>query len=261
MTTTTFPYTGALQTFTVPAAVYSITVTALGASGGSSAFLGGHGSSMTGDFVVTPGENLAILVGGAGVNDFTDYGGGGGGGSFVWRGTAYSEVSTGLLLAGGGGGGSGESSGAAGLDASTGNNGVAGIYGGSGGTNGSGGKAGRAAGGGAGITGNGESYGGTGGSAISNGGAGGTGGHNNNDGGFGGGGGGGGIEVSSSPSFGGGGGGGYSGGGSSNFGAGGGGSFNSGSNQINSISSSYGNGAVTITYTAQPRTRGILLFG
>lgn len=237
------------QQFTVPAGVYLLTVTAAGASGGGSGgVLGGHGAALSGTFTVTPGENLAILVGGVGSNASFGNSGGGGGGSFIWRGTQYIDISdvSLLLAAGGGGGGYGDS----GLDANTGHDGVAGSNGGgNGGVGGAGGGASSGSGGGAGIIGDGE-YGGT---AISNGGAG-TGG--SGGGGFGGGGGGGDVSTSN----GGGGAGGYSGGGGGYEDAGGGGgSYNADPSGTVAILDTYGNGEVTISYD-DPPTRGILLF-
>jgi hypothetical protein len=90
----TFAYTGALQTWTVPAGVESATFTTYGAGGGGtntgpvrtnatnaaswysdasvSAFSvknGGKGGSATGTFVLTPGETLSILVGQGGIGN------------------------------------------------------------------------------------------------------------------------------------------------------------------------------------------------
>src|SRR5690606_37302120 len=61
----TFNYTGAPQTFTVPAGVMEITVGAFGAQGASSgSSTGGNGGYMSGTLSVTPGEILTIYVGG-----------------------------------------------------------------------------------------------------------------------------------------------------------------------------------------------------
>ena len=54
---TVFVYTGAMQSFTVPAGVTSITIQALGAQGGGN---GGLGAKMTGTFTVTPGQVLQV---------------------------------------------------------------------------------------------------------------------------------------------------------------------------------------------------------
>lgn len=238
-TTQTFSYTGANQTFTVPAGVTSITVTATGAAGGgTSGAAGGKGAIITGTFSVTPGHVLNIIVGQlpstAGL-----YGGGGGGGTYVWN----STTSVLLVVAGGGGGGSYSST--AGKDASITTTPTAtAAGGGSGGTGTLGGSAiSGEGGGGAGWTGNGSSAtsGGGGGLAppTSTGGAkysSGT------KGGFGGGGGG--------SSNGGGGGGGYAGGGGgkSSVGGGGGASYNAGTSPTSSVTNT-GAGSVTITYT------------
>lgn len=112
MAPVTFSFTGGLQTFTVPADVFSVTIKAVGATGGKSLHskpgkrisLPGRGASIQGDFSVNPGEVLTILVGGKGSNADTK-GGGGGGGSFVWRGIGRVSLDN-LLVAAGGGGGS-----------------------------------------------------------------------------------------------------------------------------------------------------------
>ena len=67
-----FDYTGQRQTFTVPANVKWLTVDALGASGASGAFLrrtsteGANGGRVYAVIPVTPGERLAVFVGGEG---------------------------------------------------------------------------------------------------------------------------------------------------------------------------------------------------
>lgn len=86
--TTTFNYTGALQTFVVPAGVTSVSIEAYGAQGGSSegGAPGGLGGYATGSLSVNGGDVLNIYVGGTGiaavsVNSFTGgYNGGGSGG-------------------------------------------------------------------------------------------------------------------------------------------------------------------------------------
>ena len=250
---TVFVYTGAIQTFTVPAGVTSITIEALGAQGGGS---GGLGAKMTGTFTVTPGQVLQVLVGGLGGNGGS-YGSGGGGGTFV---VAPGNV---LLIAAGGGGGTGHNNNGVGAAYSLGTTAASGnaggdTNGGAGGFSGNGGALGNCnscgvngnAGGGGGFLTNGAglapAYGGlsflNGGSGgILNGGFGGGGGSTNNsqyDCGVGG--------------MGGGGGGGYSGGGGGggncNMPGGGGGSFNSGTNQVNASGFNSGNGQVTFTY-------------
>ncbi|KAJ1399667.1 hypothetical protein B484DRAFT_438145, partial [Ochromonadaceae sp. CCMP2298] len=80
----TYSYTGSGQSFVVPNAVYSMTVTAAGAAGGS--FWNGYGAVVTTVVPVTPGRSCYIFVGGQGV---------------------YSSSSTGLKAGGYNGGGDG----------------------------------------------------------------------------------------------------------------------------------------------------------
>ena len=120
-TSDVFIYTGAMQTFTVPAGVTSITIEALGAGGGSGALggnsatggAGGKGSRATGTLAVTPGQILNIFVGGTGATPAagfngggaggnTDSGGGGGASDVRFPGSANTDR---ILVAGGGGGG------------------------------------------------------------------------------------------------------------------------------------------------------------
>ena len=99
--TQTFNYTGAIQTFTVPAGVTSLNITAKGASGGyTSGSTAGKGATMTGTFSVTPGQVLSILAGQS--PGLTTLYPGGGGGSFVGLGASYTTA-TPLIVAGGGG--------------------------------------------------------------------------------------------------------------------------------------------------------------
>jgi len=83
-----FTYTGADQTYVVPAGITTMTVTLWGAGGGSSISpagggtqTGGAGACLTGTLLVTPGETLTIIVGGPGTNTSVSsarpYGGGG----------------------------------------------------------------------------------------------------------------------------------------------------------------------------------------
>ena len=112
-------YTGAMQTFTVPAGVTSLTVDAYGAQGANNGGnAGGLGGRVEGTLAVTPGQILYIYVGG----QSTGYNGGGapgaggsypgvygGGGSDIRiGGTALTDRV--LVAAGGGGGGNGGSS-------------------------------------------------------------------------------------------------------------------------------------------------------
>jgi alpha-tubulin suppressor-like RCC1 family protein len=226
-TNTSFGATGAIQTFTVPVnGTYQIE--AWGADGGQGEYgTPGVGARMRGDFVLTAGTQLKILVGQKGGDDdgVKGYGAGSGGGTFV----VNSNVP---LIVAGGGGGSGYSDTYDGMNGSTSTSGTGGNGGYAGGTDGSGGE-------GSGST---SDWGGPGGAGFSgnggvgydqvtdpqsflNGGKGGIG--YGADGGFGGGGNSGGGA---------GGGGGYSGGGGANDyeGGGGGGSYNAGTNQSNS---------------------------
>ena len=89
-----------IQQWTVPlTSVYRIT--AFGAQGGTgSGASGGLGASIRGDFTLTAGTVVNVIVGQAGTS-FTNGLGGGGGGSFIW----LPNNSNQLLIAAGGGGG------------------------------------------------------------------------------------------------------------------------------------------------------------
>jgi len=165
----TFNFTGAQQTFVVPALVTSVTIQASGAQGGNGvqglASLG-NGGTVTATIAVTPGETLAVFVGGMGTagtqngggapaapggfngggaaSAAVNVGGGGGGASDVRQGgTALANR---VVVAGGGGGsGAGNSNGAGGAGGGT--TGAAGatVYdstGGAGGTQAAGGAGG-----------------------------------------------------------------------------------------------------------------------
>ena len=217
-----FTVANGIQYWTVPInGTYRITATGAGMWNHRQ---GGYGASMRGDFSLTQGEIIRILVGQVGRQ-----GGDAAGGSFVTK-SPYNTNASILVVAGGGGGGhsngfqsnSNASTGTSGRQASTpGSTG----YGGSGGSGGGSDNS----GGGGGFFGNGTDGGGSGsgGKAYVNGGYGGYEGSDNA--GFGGGG--------TSGNSHGGGGGGYSGGGGSGgnpWHGGGGGSYNNGSNQSNS---------------------------
>ncbi len=247
--TQSYAYTGVIDTFIVPAGVTSINVLARGAEGGTGhagTFDGGDGAIMQGDFCVTPGDTVWIVVGGAGGNGISSRGGGGGGGSFVFTGAPGGP---GLMIAAGGGGGAGEENTNNGCDARTDTNATLGPTSCAAGLgNGQGGQGGDAfgGGGGAGWYSAGTDYGNyanSGGTLF----VGGT--NHGGSGAFGGFGGGGGTHD------GGGGGGGYTGGrgGNNTTGIGGGaGSFNGGTNQNNSVGNT-GNGSVVVTwYPAVP---------
>lgn len=105
--------TNGYQLWTVPATGY-YKITAAGAKGGKGAnstsvrgmgYEGGYGALMSGDFHLTAGTKLNIVVGQMGIDGIGNYncGGGGGGGSFVW----IENESVPLIVAGGGGGGPG----------------------------------------------------------------------------------------------------------------------------------------------------------
>jgi hypothetical protein len=124
-------FSGAGQyTYTVPANIRSLTVTANGAAGAyvqrihPPNALGGAGSQVQATLVVTPGEVLTVMVGGrgaplrggfngggSGMNNTSGYfyAGGGGGASDVRRGAA--TLADRLLVAAGGGGGGGSGNG------------------------------------------------------------------------------------------------------------------------------------------------------
>jgi hypothetical protein len=245
------------QRWTVPMnGTYRIIV--VGGSGGSSEDgNGGYAARIEGTFTLSKGTFMTLVVGHQGGRADTNtqagngQAGNGGGGSFVFYSASDFSTATVLMAAGGGGGTAAEIGRTSNSNASlitSGNNAQDGDQNGFGvgGTNGQGGTGGTNIGGqgGAGIfTNGGPAQAGSGvdlpqaiiTSAI--------GGYNayTTFGGFGGGGG---------YNGGGGGGGGYSGGGGGNWStgknAGGGGSFNSGSDQNNTITTSGGNGFITI---------------
>ncbi|MES2134467.1 MAG: T9SS type A sorting domain-containing protein [Bacteroidota bacterium] len=252
---------GGIQSFTIPVTgVYRIA--ARGAQGG---YNGGSSAYMAGNFNLTAGSVLKILVGQQGTvaNNGSNTSGGGGGGTFV-----SDMANVPYIVAGGGGGNADGYNGLGnatpcclnGMEASITNNGngfapqtTGGTAGANGGTGGNGASCapGASAGGGAGFYGNGsQCNGGSAATSFTNGGAAGlNAGGTAGDGGFGGGGG----CYNSGTGERGGGGGGYSGGGggTANSGydaaGGGGGSYNNGASQTNSISVSTGNGLVTIS--------------
>jgi hypothetical protein len=257
---TTFSYTGNLQYYTVPSGVTTIQIEAWGAQGGGGLqnVVGGLGAYASGDFTVTPGQVITILVGGQGIDGTDDgeqAGGSGGGGSFV-----ADAMNSPMLVAGGGGGAMGRAglpvNGGPGQITTNGQDGA--LNGGAGGTAGDGGNTWpwtgwhSGTGGGGFLTdcpqpSNGNTSFGTingPGIAFVNGGAGGFAGSMGRPGGFGGGG---------AAGFTGGGGGGYSGGGSGThdspqtYNGGGGGSYNSGTNQTMTEGVRSGNGEIVIT--------------
>lgn len=113
--TITFNYTGAVQTWTVPSCITTITVTAVGASGGHDYFYpsvplpgivdsGGEGGSCSGVLTVTGGSVLDIYVGGFGGYGYSTGGAGGFNGGGV--GNSVPNGGTGYWASGGGGGAS-----------------------------------------------------------------------------------------------------------------------------------------------------------
>lgn len=247
-----FSYTGAIQTWTVPALVTSVTITAKGAQGGQAAVanVGGLGASVSGVFAVTPGQVLSILVGqqpapNLGLRP------GGGGGTFVALGSSYATA-TPMIVAGGGGGSFTGGAGQAGqiLNVTTTGNGGGPVPG----TSGNGAASTSCGGGGGGFYtsgGNDTLYPtkGVGGAGFRQGGAGGVS-ASYQVGGFGGGAT---ADYDGSCNFSAGSGGGYSGGSgynatTSNLSGYGGGSYNSGTSQVNTAGANSGNGSVTITW-------------
>lgn len=131
--TTTLDFTGSLQTFTVPAGITKVKVTAWG-GGGSGGTVGGWsvgspagaGGCAEGLLTVTPGSSIYALVGGgAAVNSGTSayggggntndsdnrYGGSGGGYSGIFSSNTINQANA-LIIAGGGGGGGSSRAGA-----------------------------------------------------------------------------------------------------------------------------------------------------
>ena len=118
----TFDYTGAAQTWQVPAGITSITIECWGAQGGISSFgdIGGKGGYAKGTLAVTPGQSLNVFVGGVGGNNGSTInafnGGGrpygssaGGGGACDVRSGGTALANRVIVAAGGGGGGEGRS--------------------------------------------------------------------------------------------------------------------------------------------------------
>ena len=251
--TTIENYTGGIVNYSVTVSgVYDIVAYGADGGAGGNGSYGGSGAEMGGDFTLSSGETLNILVGGAG-GPYGDGGNaGGGGGSFVVLQGATSG--TPLVIAGGGGGiatGNERDGGVTGTGFPGGgsNGGSSGASGnGGGGGNGSGASAafsGSGGGGGGGFSGNGGSGGegllngspslpgGSGGNSYASGGMIATGGYGH--GGFGGGGSGG-LDAG-----GGGGGGGYSGGGGGGYGYSGGGGGSLLKSTLNTIEIAGGN--------------------
>ena len=102
--------TQGIQEWTVPA-TGTYTIEVWGAQGGnstySSGYTGGQGARMKGDFTLSAGDVLKILVGQQGSTS-TQKAGGGGGGTYVVKKTGSGATDiTALIIAGGGSGGGG----------------------------------------------------------------------------------------------------------------------------------------------------------
>ena len=264
--TTTYPWlldnddfnmlTNGIQLWTVPK-TGTYRITAKGAQGSApESSTGGRGAVMQGEFSLTAGEKIQILVGHTapvGVVARVNKSSSGGGGTFVVKYTGITNVVADILVIAGGGGGTGSDR-PSGADAVTTTTGVTGRLGGAGGTNGNGGTGTGSNGGGGGFLTNGTQTGA--GSSFLNGGLGGiiNTSYAANGGGFGGGG-----SPTNGVLFRYAGGGGYSGGGASTtFGnldgsgvttghwGGGGSSYNAGSNQVNSSGNSGNTGAGSV---------------
>jgi len=110
-TPSTFSYTGAIQTYTVPSDVNNVRIKCWGASGGNpgSYQTGGVGGYAQGDVSVSPGETLYVVVGQGGLGN--QVGGNGSGAGMtgvlsVWNTSDVDATHDGsIVIAGGGGGG------------------------------------------------------------------------------------------------------------------------------------------------------------
>ena len=237
--------TQGIQEWVVPSSgTYQIQVN--GAQGGGN---GGNGARAQGEFSLTAGQKLFLVVGQQGNGPVDANACGGGGGTFVTTGNATYTTSTPLVIAGGGGGQSPQ----VGNPGLTTNNGGQGENCQPGGTGGNGGADASGCGSGAGGAGGFLTDGASGGSwgsqrgfgFISGAAVGGSSSSGSREGGFGGG------AGTHSNNTGGGAGGGYSGGSAayhgSNFEGGGGGSYNTGTNQINLQGVNAGHGSIVIT--------------
>ncbi|MGB8908722.1 MAG: glycine-rich protein, partial [Candidatus Cybelea sp.] len=114
-----FPFIGNTgQTFTVPAAINRVTITAYGARGAGEAppsgRRGGLGAAITATVPVQPGQTLLVTVGSQGNGARGGFNGGGNAGGFAFGGGGSSDVRTGngslkdRIIVAGGGGGSGQ---------------------------------------------------------------------------------------------------------------------------------------------------------
>jgi hypothetical protein len=120
--TASFGYTGAVQNYTVPAGMGSVTLQIAGGGGGGggadengAGASGGNGATVTGTYLVAPGTVLHIYVGGGGAQGYTSsFGhsctdsagaGGGSGGSGGFGGGTGGQAGCSGYSGGGGGGG------------------------------------------------------------------------------------------------------------------------------------------------------------
>ncbi|MGB6645014.1 MAG: glycine-rich protein, partial [Candidatus Cybelea sp.] len=117
--TQAFPFIGTEgQTFTVPAAVTRVTITAYGARGGGEAppsgNRGGLGAAIKATLPVSPGQTLLVVVGGQARGARGGFNGGGNTSGSAFGGGGSSDIRTGSgtrndrIIVAGGGGGSGE---------------------------------------------------------------------------------------------------------------------------------------------------------
>ncbi len=110
--TDSLTYTGAMQTYTVPCGVTSVTISCWGGQGATGG-QGGLGGFSTGTLAVTPGQSLFVFVGGAGQTAIGGFNGGGSAGSQNAGGGGgasdvrinSSNAADRVIVAGGGGGG------------------------------------------------------------------------------------------------------------------------------------------------------------
>jgi hypothetical protein len=119
LTSVSFSYTGAAQTWVVPAGITSIRIKTKGGDGGAASATSnssGGGAIIEGEYTVTPGATVTILVGGKGPNGDNESGGGGATGIYIGS-TLY-------IVAGGGGGEDNTGNGGVGVTANNGTDGL-----------------------------------------------------------------------------------------------------------------------------------------
>jgi len=115
--TSSFVYTGGMQTFVVPPGITSLDIECFGGAGANALGLmpgqGGLGAYTSGTLAVTPGQVINIFVGGQATGSLGGYNGGGNGGDLnAGGGGGASDIRVGgtapadrVMVAGGGGGG------------------------------------------------------------------------------------------------------------------------------------------------------------